>query len=194
MKLTQHCKLTICQYFLKNKSDHITSALKILLWLSLSLRVKAEVLTVVSKALNDVPPQLLFCMHLPLLPLPLTRLLPPDFLLFPNMPGCSSLRASAHPLRPPSLLHLLQLRCLSSKRSSVTALPTAWRFLLAACIALLLPLGILCVRVCILCLPPPPQGYKHHNHKHRVCLTASLSLSGLNLENKNISDDFKEGI
>lgn len=48
--------------FFKNKSDHITSALRILLWLSLSPRVKA-VLTVVRKALNDLPNPY-FCMHL----------------------------------------------------------------------------------------------------------------------------------
>ena len=137
------------------------------------------------------PPPL--CMHLPPPPLPLTQLLPPDFLLFPSMPGRSSLRASAHPLQPPSLPHFLQLGCPLPRRSPLTAPPRAWRSLLAACVSVITA-SQYTLPICILCLPPPPQGYKRHSHKHRVCLTAALSPSGPNLENKNISDDFKEGI
>ena len=193
MKLTQHCKLTIRQYFLKNKSDHITSALKILLWLSLLLRVKAEVLTVVSKALNDMPPHYFSVCISHFYP---SRSFDFCHLISCCSPTCHDTLASGplptlfghhHSLTCSAQMPLIQEVFRDCPAHSVVVS-------LAACIALLLPLGILRVRVCILCLPPPPQGYKCHNHKHCVCLTASLSLSGLNLENKNISDDFKEGI
>ena len=121
------------------------------------------------------PPPLLPSMHLPLLPFLLTRLLPPDFSLFPSVPGCSSLRASAHPLQPPSLSHFLQLRCHLPKRSSLTTPCTAWRSPLPTCITVIIA-SQYTVCICSYSGPPSPSTRIQTPQPQAPCLFDCCSI------------------